>query len=119
MPEDLLQSCELFEVLVDCLVPGAAVLFQLLDGITVEFIWQPGSCRLATVTQISLRLLSGLEKLLPQAKTKDGEVRIGATRKWTIDPDNVASFDAKGNLVPVAGGFELVGIEALLWMLQW
>ena len=120
MPEDLLQSCKLFEALVDGLMPSSDIILELFDGFTVELIWNDyRRMLLPTVTQVGLRFLPCLQQQLLQSLSKDVDVWVGATGKRPIDPNNVASYDANRHLVPVTRGFELVGEPVPLWMLLW
>jgi len=65
-----------------------------------------------------LCLLSRLHQLLFESKPEDGDIRIEATRKWTIDPNNVSSLNAKRYFVSKARSLELVREEALLGILS-
>ena len=103
MSKDFAQSSELFEALVDGFMTGTDILFELLDGIAVELIWNDDGCMLLpTISQICLCLLLCLQQLLLQSSAKDIDIRECTTRERTIDPDDVAGLDAHRHLVPVA-----------------
>jgi len=120
MAEDFLQSCKLFEALVHGLMPGTHIVLELFDDFTVKVIWNDDSrMLLPSISKVSLRLLPCLLQLLLQSISKDVDVRPGATRKGSVDPNDVASYDAHRHLVPVTRAFELVGIPVPPWMLLW
>jgi len=120
MAKRLLQSCKLFKALVHCLMPGADIVLEPLDGISVKLIRDDDCCMLLpSIPKVSLRLLPCQLQLLLQPIPEDVDIWIAATRKGSIDPNNVTGLDAHHHLVPVTGGFELVGIEPPKWMLHW
>jgi len=76
-------------------MPSSDIILELLDSFTVELIWNDyRGMLLPTVTQVSLCFLPCLQQQLLQSLSKDVDVWVGATRKGSVDPNDVASCNA-------------------------
>ena len=100
--EDSFQSTKLLQMLVDMLMAGSNIFFQLCNGWRVKIIGFPNGFWLTTISKISLCFFVCLQQFLLQSSSKDDNVRESTTRKGSIDPHNVTGCNAQTYFIPVS-----------------
>jgi hypothetical protein len=69
--------------------------------------------RLTRISQVGLRFLSSLQKLLLEALTKHHEIVQEARLERTVDPDDITGTDAGADFVTERGTLKLLRVPLL------
>ena len=112
-----LETVELLEPTVHCLVPGSSALLGFLVDLRNIVIGSSNRSSFTSVAIVGLDFLSMSKRLL-QSVSKDLDVGPSATGERAMDPDNISSLDTNCNLVPQSSCPKLVGEPLLVERLR-
>jgi hypothetical protein len=104
-----LETVELLEPTVHCLVPGSSALLGFLVNLRDIVIGSSNRSSFTSVAIVGLDFLSMSKRLL-QSVSKDLDVGPSATGERAMDPDDISSLDTNCNFVPQSSSPELVGV---------
>jgi hypothetical protein len=107
-----LETVELLEPTVHCLVPGSSTLLGFLVDLRNIIIGSSNRSSFTSVAIVGLDFLSRSKRLL-QPASKDLDVGPSATGERAMDPNNISCLNTHSNLILQSSSPELVG-EPLL-----
>jgi hypothetical protein len=97
--EFFIQTFPVFESSIASFIPLSCKLLWYIHW-HKTIIWEVNGARLTTITFVGLTPLSSHKKLLFQAtNSKNGDIWITSSTKWTDSPDNLTSLDADCNFI--------------------
>jgi hypothetical protein len=107
-----LETVELLEPTVHCLVPGSSALLGFLVDLRDIVIGSSNRSSFTSVAVVGLDFLARSKRLL-QSISKNLEVGPCSTGERAIDPHNISCLNTNSNLIAQSSSPELVGVPLL------